>query len=123
MDCAEESRCGFVVAGRDSSVMFELFEEVLDQVTSLVERLVIVALDFSVGFWRDHCLDFGGPKPVNHPLIGVIAFIRQQDIGFDLVDQNICTVQIAGLSGCQVKAQRIAQGIAKRVDFGTQPTL
>ena len=122
MDCAKERGSGFIVAGRDSPVMLKFFKEVLDQMTCFVEHLVIAALGFSVGFWRDHRLDSGGLKPVDHPFIGIITFVREQYIGLYFADQNVRAVQITGLSGRQVKARRIAQRVAKRMDFCAQPT-
>lgn len=121
MDCAEEGGCGFVVAGCDSSVMFQFFKEILDQVTRFVERLVIVAWHFSIGFRRNDRGDSRCFQPVDDTFIGVISLVGDQDIGLNFIDQRIGSVQIAGLSRCQVKAGRIAQSIADRVDFGAQP--
>ena len=50
MNCAEESDCCFVATRGDGSVLFELFEEVLDQVADLVEVSIIVPRRFAVCF-------------------------------------------------------------------------
>ena len=41
MDCAEKVASGFVVAGGDSAILLEPVEEILDQMTSLIQMPVI----------------------------------------------------------------------------------
>lgn len=55
------------------------------------------------------------------PSIGVIPLVRQHGVGSDFTDQMVRPIQIAGLSGRQMEAQRIAQDIAKRMDPGSSP--
>ena len=54
MDCGEEVSGGFVVAGGDSAILLELAEEVLDEISRLVDLFVVVALDFAIALRRDH---------------------------------------------------------------------
>lgn len=82
---------------------------------------LLVTLNFSAGFRRDHGLYFSSLKPVDCPLISVISLVCQQDVSLNFADQNIRAVQIAGLSGRQMKAHRIAQSITQSLDFGAQP--
>ena len=51
MNCDEESGRCFVVAGGDCSVLFELFEEVLDRVAGLVEVLFRLILKWLRKLW------------------------------------------------------------------------
>ena len=119
MDCAEKSGCRFIVASGNCSVMLKLCKEVLDQVAGLVEVLIIVPPCFAGYFWRNDRLDPRRLQPVDDPFIDVISLVCDEDVGLNLTNQNIGTVQIARLSRRQVKAQRIAEGIAKRMDLGT----
>lgn len=118
MDCAEKSGCRFIVAGGNCSVLFKLCEEILDSVAGLVEVLIIVPRCFAACFWRNDCLDPRRFQPVEAPLISVISLVCDEDVGLNLTDQNIGAVQIARLSRRQVNAQRIAQGVANRMDLG-----
>lgn len=103
--------------------MFDLFKEVLDQVARFVQVGVVRALLPSVRFRRDNRHNVGCIKAVKHSGVGVISFVRQQRFGFDIAQENIRTVQIAGLSGCQMEAGRVAQSVANCVNFGAQPAL
>ena len=118
MDCTEKSDGSFVVTGGYCPVILELFKEVFDQMPRLVERLVIVSLNFSVGFRRYNDLFSGQNQRLNHPRVGVISFVGEQNWGFKITDQMIGSIQIAGLPAGQKKTQRIAQCIAGRVDLG-----
>lgn len=60
-------------------------------------------------------------QSVNHPSVGVVSLVCNQDFGPDAANQNVRAVQVAGLSGCQVEACRITQRITNRMDFGAQP--
>ena len=43
------------------------------------------------------------------PLVGVEAFVGDHDVGLDVRQQDVRTVEIAGLSGREREADRIAQ--------------
>lgn len=123
MYCTEKGGGSFVVSGGDGSVMFEFFEEVLDQVPRLVECLVIISRIFAIGLWRNDGLNLSRLQPVDDARVSIVALISQQDVSFDFVEQNIRAVQITGLPGCQMKPGRVAQSIVKCVDFGAQSAL
>jgi hypothetical protein len=53
VDSSEEVIGCFIVASGDATEELEFGEEVLDQVSSFVEFLVILSLHFSIGFRRD----------------------------------------------------------------------
>lgn len=118
MDCAEKSGCRFIVAGGNCSVIFKLREKILDQVAGLVEMLVVVPPCFAAYFWWNDRLNPRRLQPVEDPLICIISLVCDEDLGLHLTDQNIGSVQIARLSRRQVKAQRIAQSVANRMDLG-----
>ena len=121
MDGGEEVSCGFVVAGGDSAKEFELGEEILDQMSSLVEFFVVCALLFAVGLGRNHGCFTCIRKPVQYPLIGIESFVRQQDSGFKLWQQDVGPLQIAGLSAGEMKSDGVAEGIDNGVNLGAQP--
>ncbi len=54
MNGAEKVSSGFVVVGRDAPVLLEPCEEVLNQMTSLVQMSVAVALVFARGARWNH---------------------------------------------------------------------
>ena len=57
VNCPQAIACGLVVASCDSTVLLELGKEVLNQVASLVQMLVITALVFArVARWDDDLL-------------------------------------------------------------------
>ena len=120
MYCPEECGSSFIVSGGDGSVMFQFFEEIFDQMAGFVECFVIIAGLFAIGFWRNDRLNIYRTQSVNHPFVRIVSFVCKQNVGPDAADQNVRAVQIAGLSGCQVKCQRIAQSVAGRMDFRAQ---
>ena len=121
MDGGEEVASSFVIAGGDTAEELEFGEEVFDQMARLVEFLVIFALEFAVGFGGNHRYLARLPQGNQDPLIGVEAFIGEQNVGLQLRQQNIGPLQIAGLTAGQMKSDGIAQGIEGGVDFGAQP--
>ena len=69
--------------------------------------------------WDDG--DFAGFfERVNDALIGIEAFIGDHDVGFDLWQQDIGAVEIAGLSRREREAGRITQSVNHRIDLGAQ---
>jgi hypothetical protein len=117
----KEVASGFVVAGSDGAEEFEFGEEVFNQMARLVEVLVIFALDLAVGLGRNHrdltrCLERN-----QNPLIGIEAFVGEYDVGLELRQQNIGSIQIASLPGRKMKPGRVAQGIDRGMNLGAQP--
>lgn len=54
MDGGEKITSGLVVTGCDGSELLELAEKILDQVSCLVEVLVIKSLVYTMAFRRDN---------------------------------------------------------------------
>jgi hypothetical protein len=72
---------------------------------------------FLVGLPDAFCLE-----NIEHAGIGVIGFIGQEELGLNIGKKRVCTLQITGLPLSEMKACRIAQRIARSVDFGAQST-
>jgi hypothetical protein len=63
--------------------LLEFTEEVLDQVARFVEVFIIVALDDSVCFWRDHNGDSLGGQLVDDALLGIVGRVDElQQVSF-----------------------------------------
>ena len=76
MDCGEEISGGFVVACGDGSELFELAEEILDEMPRFVYLLVERPLDFAVPLGRDHRGFACRKKRVDDTLVGIEGFVR-----------------------------------------------
>lgn len=123
VDGGEEVASGFVVAGGDGTEELEFGEEVFDQVACLVEFLVALSLHGSIGPGRDDGLFSGLLQRFQHPLIGVKALIGNHDVGFELRQQHVGSLQLAGLAFGEMKANGVAERIHGGVNLGAQPTL
>ncbi len=122
MDGAEEVHRPLVVPRGDGSVLLQLGEEVLDQVTCLVEVLVVGARRLAVALGRDHrrlaCL----LQRLEHPLFGIIRFVGDQRIGREVRQQGIGTFLVMRLPGREGKPGRVAERVHDRMDLGAQAT-
>jgi hypothetical protein len=118
VDCGEEISRRFVIAGGDRTILLEFAEEVLDEVTRLVEIFVELALDRAVGPWRDHDRLSARAQRFDHPLVGIEGFVRHQGIGNHVRQQSVGTCQIMGLAGRKFEPQWIAQRIDERMNLG-----
>lgn len=118
MDGGQEVACGFVVACGDGAKEFEFGEEVFDQVPHHVEFLIAISLYLTVGLGRYHCDFAGSLQGDQHTLIAIEAFVGEHDVRFNLRQQHIRTVQIAGLAAGEMKAYRVAQGIDSGMNLG-----
>ena len=98
----------------------EFGEEILDEVTRFVKLFVILALVLAIGFGRDDGGLAGFFERRDDALVGVEAFVGDHDVGRDLRQQDVGAVKIAGLSGRERKAGRIAHGIDRGIDLGAQ---
>jgi hypothetical protein len=118
--CSEEVSGGFVVARGDASEEFEFGEEVFDQVARFVEFFIVFPLHLSVRFGRNDGLFPSSLQEFQHPLVGVEAFVGNHRVGFQLRQQDICSVQLTGLAFGEMETKRVAEGIDGGVDFGAQ---
>src|SRR5947208_15180680 len=83
--------------------------------------LVIVTLLKAVGFGRNHGLYVALCQRVE-PLIGVVAFVRQDGSRIKPDQQCLCVSNIRDLTTAEQAAQGITQGIHRRMYLGAQPT-
>jgi hypothetical protein len=51
-------------------------------------------------------------------LTGIEAFVGEQNLSFQLRQQHIGSIQIAGLAAGEMKSSRVAEGIDSSVDLG-----
>jgi hypothetical protein len=120
VDGGKEIACGFVVARCDCSELFEFTEEILDQVALLVELWVEFAWRQAIWSRRDYGRFPSCRQRFEHPAIGIIGSVGDQQIGLHMRQQCISAGQVVRLPWGQQKAQRIAEGIDQGVDFGGQ---
>ena len=97
VDGGEEVTSSFIVAGGESAEEFEFGEEVLDQMAGFVEVFVVEALLFAIGFGRNDRKFPGFLQGFQHPPVGIEAFVGDHRTGFDLRQEHIGAVQVAGL--------------------------
>ena len=120
MDSGEEISCGFVVTGRDGSILLELAIEVFHEVARLVQLLVIVAADFATALGWDYGRFPGREQRLNDALIGIESLVCQQGVGLHLRQERVGTFQIVDLARSQEESQRIAKCIDKCMNLGAQ---
>ena len=121
MEKGEEAQGGFVVAGADTTKVFELIEHALDQISLLVEVLVIAPRSEPMSPWRYHHL---GPLLLNcfHNVIGVITLVGDDNLSRQPFEQGQGRVIVGTRARRQDKAQGITVAVARRVNFGAQAT-
>ena len=120
MDAGEEVSGGFVIAGRNRSVLLELTIEVLHEVARLVQFLVVEALNLSITPGRNDERFSGRKQRLDDALIGIESLVRQQGVGLHLGQKHIGTLQIMSLSRGQEEGQWISKGVDHGMDFGAQ---
>jgi len=54
---------------------------------------------------------------VDDPFIGIISFVSQNDIGFNVRQEDVSAVQIISISTCQRKLGGIARSICCGMDL------
>lgn len=119
----EEVAGSFVVASGDGAVEFEFGKEVFDQVPLLIEFFVVFALLFAVGLGWDHCGFSCSGQGKQYPLIGVKAFIGEQNVGLHERQQHVGSLQFTGLPRREMKSSRVAECIHSGVNLGAQAAL
>jgi hypothetical protein len=116
----EEIPCSLIVARSDTAELLEFAEEILDQVSRLVERLIKLAGGGSVLPRRDDGGFSGLRQRLEDALIGIVGFVGDQHPGGHLRQQRIGADEIMGLSRGQQEAQRIAERVDQSMDFSAQ---
>lgn len=107
---------GFFVACRDASVPLDVVEEDLDDVTQLVEFLVIAAfLGSALAGWDDS-LDLASLEFLQDR-VAVVAPVSQACIAGNEVDESVCNGRFMLLTGCDQDLKRSAMYVHRDVDF------
>lgn len=121
VDSGEEISGGFVVAGGDSSELFELTEEILDEVSRFIE--VSIKLGRRPTIWQgwDYGRFSGGCQWLADPRVGIVGLVGDQRISGHLRQQRIGADQIVRLPARQPERYRVAEGVDQGMDFGAQP--
>lgn len=83
-------------------------KEVLNQVASLVQVLVIAARLFARAARCNHDGLARLKQWLNDPFLRVIRLVCNDCLGWRVLEENLSSLQIMGLSGCQVKSSGIA---------------
>lgn len=82
MDGAEEVASGLVVASGNAAILLELVEELLNQVASPVQVLVIFARLFSAAPGRNHDALAGVLQGIDDPFLGIVSFVGDDGVGW-----------------------------------------
>lgn len=120
VDCRQKVSCGFVIACGNGSELLKLTEKVLDKMSRLVEFLVVDARLLPTTLGRNDRFFPGSQQRLDDALIRIVPFVSYQRIRLNERQQCVRPIQVAGLSGRQHKASRIAQGIGRGIDLCAQ---
>ena len=120
MDASEEVSGCFLVAGSDGSELLELGKEVLDEMASFVDVLVVGAFDFPVGLGRDDGRFAGSGERIDDALVGILGLVVNEGVGFHGGDQLVRTSQVMNFATRQKETERVAQSIHQGMDLGAQ---
>ena len=123
VDGSEKADSALVIAGGEGAVLLELGEEVFNQMPRFIELLIIGPGVAPVRFRRDDNRHARLFEHGEHPLLGILGFIREHgvNLGHERRQEGSSPVEIRSLPGRQMKAGRIAQRIAGRMDFRAHP--
>ena len=120
VDGGQKVRGTLVVARRDRPKLLELGEEILNQVTRLVQILVIGTLVPTVGLGRDHRRLAGLFQRGKDPCLGVERLVGDQDVGLESGKQGVRSLQVVRLPRREREAGRVAECLDGGVDLGAQ---
>ena len=102
------------------SIMFDLVDEALDQVSLPVQVGIVVSTLFPVGPRRDHRCCTSLPDHLQEG-ISVIALIGDDIVKSVPGDQCLPLGDVVALAPGELEAQGVAQRINADVDFGAEP--
>ena len=122
MDRRQEMGYPFVVARGECPELLELGEEVLDQVTRLVQVAVVRARVLAIGLGRDHRRLARLCEWFDHPRFGVERLVGDQRVGRKVGQQDVGTLQIVRLPRRQRETGRVTERVDRGVDLGAQAT-
>ncbi len=100
---------------------FDSGEQVLDQVPCPVQVFIVFAFEGSIGFRRNDDALAHLLQRLDHSFIGVKRLVRDDHVSVNAGQQGIGFVKVMRLSWREMKICGIAQRIACRMDFRSQP--
>jgi hypothetical protein len=119
VDHRAETAIGLVVSRCDAAELFEITEEVLDEMPPGIHGEVAIDLAFPVCFGRDDC---GGASLIqfsSQPII-VEGFVPKQGRESDLSDQGRYANAIVAMTRQKDEAGEVAERVHKCNDFRGQ---
>lgn len=119
MDACEKVFGKLVVACCDGAKVFEFVEEALDEVALAIEGEVARQRDRAAGMGRNDRSDLPVGEGSDEG-IGVVGLVTDQSRWIGVLEQGLCTSEVAGLAWRKHQRDGIAQGIDERVNFGAQ---
>lgn len=124
MDCAQEDECGeaficFVIPCCDASELFEIAEEVLDEMPPAIHGEITRNEVLAIRFRRNDGLDFLFAEQLAQTIV-VESLVGQQRLHVDAFDQVWRGDAVVTLAGEQNEAGEVAECIDKRDDLRRQ---
>lgn len=110
----------FFESGKETPVMLDFVEETFDQMTLLVQMVIILPLFFAILARWDHRFCFFVCNQAQE-FIRVIRAIGDDPRKIKRRNQVVRLGDVMALPAGQQKAQRVAQGIYTGVDLGAEP--
>src|SRR5579862_960144 len=120
MDCGEEISGRFVIAGRDSAKLFELAEEIFDEVARHVAFPVEGTHGLARTLWRNDRGYACCKQGLDNALVCIEGFVGQHGVGFHLRQQLVRAFQIVRLPTGEEEGNRVAQRVNQSVYLGAQ---
>src|SRR5215213_139256 len=121
MDHGGETRICFVAAHGHALELLQLAEEVLDQVSPLIDIEVYVERRATLWPLRDHHLRAALVQLRDDP-VGVERFVSNETAELDVFDQRFHANRVVALTWQQDEPYEIAQRVGQRQDLGRQAT-
>ncbi len=124
MDCAQKDKrfeafiC-LVVTGCDASELFEIAEEVLDEMPPAIHGDITRDEVFAIRFRRDDGLGLRFAEYLTQTIV-VKTLVGQQRLHVDAFDQVGCRYAVVALSGKQNEAGKISERIDEGDDLCRQ---
>ena len=84
-----EVPCQLIVACRDGAEMFELAEEIFDEVAGLVKLAIVISGCSALAPGRNDGLDSGLFQRLNDPVVSVVGLVGDHRAGAQIGQQNI----------------------------------
>src|SRR5688500_6825490 len=84
-----EVPCQLIVASRDGAEMFELAEEIFDEVAGFVKLAIVISGSSALAPGRNDGLDSGLFQRLNDPVVSVVGLVGDHRAGSQIGQQNI----------------------------------